>query len=81
MDDTTPTELRANLFKILERVARGLKVKVRTKLGVVLIVPETLGGSITREMSLERQNVRGKIRGGTLSAAEKALKTHLKLPK
>jgi len=76
MDETNPTELRANLFRLLEQVSAGLKLRVVTKTGNVLIVPE----GESRASSVKSGKLRGKIIGD-LDRADRELRSYISIPK
>lgn len=81
MNETNSTNLRANLFKYLERAALGSSFKVNTKFGAVLIVSEN---SLLKKPSRSSNSLRPKIKGSivdSLDSADSELSSHILIPK
>ncbi len=75
MNTITPTYLRKNLFEELSAVVRGMPVRIKTKAGNAIILPE-------KEFKLSNSKSVSKIKGkiiGNLEDADQELRKYIQL--
>lgn len=80
MQDTTPTAFRSNLFKFLEQALQGLRIRIRTKHGNLLIIPEAKNKTGNSAKDFSKPKVKGRILGD-LCQADQELRDYIKIPK
>ncbi len=81
MEEQSPTYLRANLYKTLEKVAVGFKVRIKAKTGNFILVSEK---DFKKQPRKDSKNIMapkasGKIIG-TLKDADAVLRQHIRIP-
>jgi hypothetical protein len=81
METQTPTSFRANIYRILEKVATGFEVRIKTKKGnIILISEKNLNKKqASRKEGLLKPKARGRI-NGTLDDADERLRNYIRMP-
>ncbi len=81
MEEQSPTYLRANLYKTLEKVAVGFKVRIKAKTGNFILIAEKDFKKQSRKDSkhIMEPKAEGKIIS-TLDDADTVLRQHIRIP-
>lgn len=82
MKTMTATALRADLFRTIQGVVRGAPVRIRSRWGTVLLCREKdspVGADPANTLSSPEPKVPGRI-VGSLSGADRDLRTHIRVP-
>jgi hypothetical protein len=82
MRTLTATRFRANLYRTLQSISEGGRIRITSKWGAVQLVREPKSGPSSRKTKINAHlpKIPGRIIG-SLDSADRLLRKHIRMPK